>query len=63
VGHKEKTPTFVELATSSKGRKRTIAGDIIKIGTTYVIINGNNEGLMTFVNQLKIIKENVKSIQ
>jgi hypothetical protein len=43
-GHREKTPTSIELSPSSKEGKMTIAGDIIKIGTTKVIINGNNEG-------------------
>jgi hypothetical protein len=37
--------------------KRTIKGDIIKIGTTDVVIQGNNEGPMIFGNSAKIGKE------
>jgi hypothetical protein len=33
--------------------KRTIRGDIIKIGTTYVIIKGNNKGSMIFGKSAK----------
>jgi hypothetical protein len=44
----EKTPTSLELAPSSKKRERTTTDDIIKIGTSEVIINGNNEGPMAF---------------
>jgi hypothetical protein len=61
-GHKEKTHTSIDLASFSKERKRTIAGDIIKIGTIDVVINCNNEGPMTFDNRSKLIKKKVKSI-
>jgi hypothetical protein len=57
LGHRERTLTSIELATSSKAGKRTTASDIIKIGTTEIIINGNNEGLMTFSKSTKINKE------
>jgi hypothetical protein len=33
--------------------KRTSNGDIIKIGTTYVVIQGNNEGPMIFEKSTK----------
>jgi hypothetical protein len=42
-----------------KGKKTTI-GDIIKIGTTEVIINGNNEGSMNFGKSAENNKEKDK---
>jgi hypothetical protein len=39
------------------GAKRTTSGDIIKIGTTDVIIQGNNEGPMIFGKSTKTGKE------
>jgi hypothetical protein len=43
-GHGEKISTRA---------KRTINGDIIKIGTTDVVIQGNNEGPMIFGKSAK----------
>jgi hypothetical protein len=43
-----------------QGRKRTIAGDIIRIGTTWVIINGYNEWTMTFGKLVETNKEKDK---
>jgi hypothetical protein len=37
--------------------KRTTKGGIIKIGTSYVVIQGNNEGLMIFGKPTNIGKE------
>ena len=47
-GHREKVSTVV--ATNAK---RTTNGDVIKIGTTDVVIQGNNEGLMSFDKSAK----------
>lgn len=46
--------------TSSKQIKGTTIGDIIKIGTSYVIINSNNEGSMTFGELAKTNGETYK---
>jgi hypothetical protein len=42
----------------STSAKRMTSGDIIKIGTTNVVIQGNNEGLMIFGKSAKIDEEN-----
>jgi nitrate reductase NapAB chaperone NapD len=47
-GHREE----ISIAT-----KRTTKGDIIKIDTTDVVIQGNNEGTMIFVKSAKTSKE------
>jgi hypothetical protein len=52
----------VESASSSKKIKRTTVGDIIKIGTTDVIINGNNEVSMTFDESTRNSEEKSKVI-
>jgi hypothetical protein len=61
-GHREKTPTSIapKSVTSSKQIKGTTIGDIIKIGTSYVIINSNNEGSMTFGELAKTNGETYK---
>jgi hypothetical protein len=52
MGHKEETPAFQvpELSVSDCKKKleRTTVIDVIKVGTTDVIINANDEGSMTF---------------
>jgi hypothetical protein len=47
-GHREEIPTIA---------KRTTKGDIIKIGTTDVVIQGNNEGQMIFGKSANTGKE------
>lgn len=53
MGHKEETPAFAvpELSSVSGCKKkldRTTVIDVIKVGTTDVIISANDEGSMTF---------------
>jgi hypothetical protein len=54
-GHREKTSTII--ATNAK---RTTTKDVIKIGTTCVIIKSNNEGSMIFGESAKTNEENDK---
>jgi hypothetical protein len=59
-GHREKTPTSLQLVPSSKEGERTTIGDIIKIGTTEVIINGNNEGPMNIGKSAETNEEKIR---
>jgi hypothetical protein len=51
-GHREKMST-----TEDTNAKRTTNRDVIKIGTTNVIIQGNNEGPMIFGESAKSKEE------
>jgi hypothetical protein len=46
-------PRQESSASSSKKIARITNGDVIKVGTTYVIINANNEGSDTFGESTK----------
>jgi hypothetical protein len=56
-GHREITSTIV--ATNAK---RTTNEDVIKIGTSDVVINGNNKGSMIFGKSTKINEEKGKVV-